>query len=49
VESRLARLGYEGDLDKAFTNWAAAENLELRVDGVERLDPVVLEHLRAQS
>lgn len=22
---------------------------ELRVDGIERIDPVVLEHLRAQS
>jgi uncharacterized Ntn-hydrolase superfamily protein len=49
LESRLARLGYDGELDEAFTTWAAAENLELRVDGTERLDPVVIEHLRAQS
>ena len=49
VRARLARLGYEGDLDAAFATWAAAENLELRVDGVERVDPVVIERLRAQS
>jgi uncharacterized Ntn-hydrolase superfamily protein len=49
VRGRLARLGYEGDLDATFATWAAAENLELRVDGIERIDPVVLEHLRTQS
>jgi uncharacterized Ntn-hydrolase superfamily protein len=49
VESRLAGLGYEGELDEAFSAWAGTENLESRVDGVERIDPVVLEHLRAQS
>jgi uncharacterized Ntn-hydrolase superfamily protein len=49
VQSRLARLGYAGDLDAAFATWAAAENLELRIDGVERIDPVVLEHLRTRS
>jgi uncharacterized Ntn-hydrolase superfamily protein len=49
VQGRLARLGYEGDLDVAFPTWAGSENLELRVDGIERIDPVVLEHLRAQS
>jgi uncharacterized Ntn-hydrolase superfamily protein len=49
VQSRLARLGFEGELEAAFATWAAAENLELRVDGIERLDPVVLEHLREHS
>jgi uncharacterized Ntn-hydrolase superfamily protein len=49
LASRLARLGYEGDLDEAFSAWAGTENLESRVDGVDRIDPVVLEHLRAQS
>jgi uncharacterized Ntn-hydrolase superfamily protein len=49
LRDRLARLGYDGDLDVAYTTWAAAENLELRVHGVERIDPVVLERLRAQS
>jgi uncharacterized Ntn-hydrolase superfamily protein len=49
VHARLSRLGYEGDLDAAFATWAAAENLELRVDGIERIDPVVLEHLRTLS
>jgi uncharacterized Ntn-hydrolase superfamily protein len=43
---RLARLGYEGDLPEALGAWAGTENLEERVDGVERLDPVVLEELR---
>jgi uncharacterized Ntn-hydrolase superfamily protein len=46
---RLSRLGYDGELETAFTTWAGAENLESRVDGVERLDPVVLARLRAQS
>jgi uncharacterized Ntn-hydrolase superfamily protein len=49
LESRLARLGYDGELEAAFASWAGAENLEARVDGVEKVDPVVLEHLRAQS
>jgi len=46
---RLARLGYEGDLDDAFGRWSGSENLEERVDGVERIDPVVVDHLRRQS
>jgi uncharacterized Ntn-hydrolase superfamily protein len=43
---RLGRLGFEGDLDTAFREWSDRENLEERVDGVERIDPVVLEELR---
>jgi uncharacterized Ntn-hydrolase superfamily protein len=46
LTERLARLGYEGDLPVALDAWAGTENLEERVDGVERLDPVVLEELR---
>ena len=46
---RLARLGYDGELEDAFTRWAGTENLEERVDGVEAVDPVVLEALRRQS
>jgi uncharacterized Ntn-hydrolase superfamily protein len=49
LRERLARLGYEGELDDAFFRWAGNENLEERVDGVERVDPVVLEELRRQS
>lgn len=49
LRERLARLGYEGELGDAFFTWAGNENLEERVDGVERVDPVVLEALRAQS
>jgi uncharacterized Ntn-hydrolase superfamily protein len=49
LRERLARLGYDGELDVAYAAWAGAENLELRVDGIERIDPVVLERLRAQS
>jgi uncharacterized Ntn-hydrolase superfamily protein len=45
---RLTRLGYDGSLEHAFTAWAGAENLEQRVDGVERIDPVVLRELRAR-
>jgi uncharacterized Ntn-hydrolase superfamily protein len=43
---RLARLGYDGDLDSAFARWAGTENLEERIDGIDRIDPVVLEELR---
>jgi uncharacterized Ntn-hydrolase superfamily protein len=49
LQERLARLGFDGDLEHAFTTWAGQENLEERVDGVERVDPVVLEELRRQS
>jgi uncharacterized Ntn-hydrolase superfamily protein len=49
LEARLARLGYDDELETAFPRWAGTENLEARVDGIEQLDPVVLERLRAQS
>jgi uncharacterized Ntn-hydrolase superfamily protein len=49
LSERLVRLGYEGDLADAFFRWAGTENLEERVDGVERVDPIVLEELRRQS
>jgi uncharacterized Ntn-hydrolase superfamily protein len=49
LRERLARLGYEDELAQAFFTWAGNENLEERVDGVERVDPVVLEELRRQS
>jgi uncharacterized Ntn-hydrolase superfamily protein len=48
LRERLARLGYDGELTEAFARWAGNENLEERVDGVERIDPVVLEELRAR-
>ena len=46
---RLARLGYEGELGEALFHWGGRENLEERIDGAERIDPVVLEELRRQS
>jgi uncharacterized Ntn-hydrolase superfamily protein len=49
LAERLAGLGYDGPLDEAFSNWAGTENLEERVDGVEAVDPVVLEELRARG
>ena len=49
LRDRLDKLGYEGELGKAFNDWAGTENLEERVDGVERIDPVVLGALRKQS
>ena len=48
LRQRLGHLGYDGDLEEAFTSWAGNENLEERVDGVRRVDPVVLEELRAR-
>ena len=36
-------------LQQAFDDWAGAANLEERVQGVARVDPVVLEALRRAS
>jgi uncharacterized Ntn-hydrolase superfamily protein len=49
LRDRLTKLGYDGELGKAFSDWAGTENLEERVDGLERIDPVVLGALRKQS
>jgi uncharacterized Ntn-hydrolase superfamily protein len=46
LSERLAGLGYDGDFATALRNWAGKENLEDRLDGAERIDPVVLEALR---
>jgi uncharacterized Ntn-hydrolase superfamily protein len=44
---RLERLGYRDErLEDAFNAWVGVENLEDRVRGLERVDPVVLEQLR---
>jgi uncharacterized Ntn-hydrolase superfamily protein len=45
---RLGALGYTGDLPEALAAWAGTENLEERVRGAERIDPVVLAELRAR-
>jgi uncharacterized Ntn-hydrolase superfamily protein len=49
LRERLAELGYEGELEDAFTRWTGKENLEDRVDGIEQIDPVVLEALRSRT
>ena len=49
MSERLAKLGYDGELEDAFSRWAGTENLEERIDGVEAVDPVVLEELRVTS
>jgi uncharacterized Ntn-hydrolase superfamily protein len=49
LRERLASLGHTGDLQRAFDDWAGAANLEERVDGVNRIDPIVLEALRKAS
>src|SRR6476646_510597 len=49
LRERLTKLGHDEDLGEAFFAWAGKENLEERVDGVERIDPVVLEELRRQT
>jgi uncharacterized Ntn-hydrolase superfamily protein len=47
LRERLAGLGYKtGDLARDLGTWAGVENLEERVDGVARIDPVVLDELR---
>jgi len=49
LRERLAKLGYDGELDDAFNQWAGNVNLEERVDGTEQIDPVVLAELRELS
>jgi uncharacterized Ntn-hydrolase superfamily protein len=49
LRERLESLGYDGDLPRAFDDWAGAANLEERVQGVARIDPIVLEALRRAS
>jgi uncharacterized Ntn-hydrolase superfamily protein len=44
VDERLTRLGFE-----SLDAWSGVANLELRVDGDEAIDPVVLEALREAS
>jgi uncharacterized Ntn-hydrolase superfamily protein len=46
LTDRLAKLGYTGDLEQAFGAWSGTENLEERIEGVDRIDPVVLAELR---
>jgi uncharacterized Ntn-hydrolase superfamily protein len=48
LRERLARLGYEGELGDALAAWAGTENFEERVHGADRIDPVILEQLRAR-
>jgi uncharacterized Ntn-hydrolase superfamily protein len=46
VGARLRELGYDsGDLAADLEAWAGYENLEERLDGTERFDPVLLEEL----
>ena len=50
LRARLDRLGYASrDLAAALETWAGVENLEERVHGVERVDPVVLTELRKRE
>ena len=47
LRARLADLGYtDPSLEKSFNDWAGTANLEDRVNGVDRIDPVVLTELR---
>jgi uncharacterized Ntn-hydrolase superfamily protein len=49
LRHRLGSLGYTDELEKAFADWAGTANLEERIDGVTKLDPIVLEALRKAS
>ena len=44
LRERLGRLGFV-----RLEDWAGVENLEERVDGEERIDPVVLAELRRKT
>jgi uncharacterized Ntn-hydrolase superfamily protein len=50
MRSALASLGYaSGDLAVDLDEWAGYVNLEERVRGVERIDPIVLRELRREA
>jgi uncharacterized Ntn-hydrolase superfamily protein len=49
LRERLAGLGYEGELRDTLFRWAGNENLEDRLDGVEEIDPVLLNALRGAT
>ena len=49
LRERLAKAGYEGELEDAFTHWAGTYNLEERVDGIAEIDPIVLADLREMT
>jgi uncharacterized Ntn-hydrolase superfamily protein len=49
LRERLAGLGYRNDLEEALVTWAGVENLEERVRGADRIDPVVLSELRKRT
>jgi uncharacterized Ntn-hydrolase superfamily protein len=49
LTERLATMGFVGEIDRTFTDWAGTENYEMRVEGVEQVDPVVLEALRRMT
>ncbi len=49
LRDRLTKLGYAGDLERAFADWAGTANLEERVDGLTRIDPIVLTALRKET
>jgi uncharacterized Ntn-hydrolase superfamily protein len=47
VRAALERIGYAtGDLTADLDTWAGIENLEERIDGAARIDPIVLDELR---
>jgi uncharacterized Ntn-hydrolase superfamily protein len=48
IVTRLGQLGYDGEPEQAFASWAGTENLEERADGLESVDPVVLQELRSR-
>jgi uncharacterized Ntn-hydrolase superfamily protein len=49
IAGHLAARGYaSGDLRADLAAWAGVENLEERVRGTDRIDPVVLEELRSR-
>ena len=47
IAAKLAELGYDGELQDAFAAWSGTANLEERVDGIARIDALVLEQLRS--
>ena len=48
LRARLAALGFaDPSLEKSFNQWAGTSNLEDRVTGVDRIDPIVLAELRS--
>ena len=49
VATKAVAIETSRNLEDAFNHWAGRWNLEERVDGIDEIDPIVLEELREMT